>query len=221
MLKKDPSKLWFGTVVPGTMSKGGGNGPHHPSQLYAIKKYVKKGSTFLDIGIGAASTYEALEEEKFNLKYTGVDMIPAHVEWAKSQHPEADFRVDDGENLSFEDKSFDVVYSRHVVDHMPSFEKALDEHCRIAKKLVIVILWVPFNDRDEHDIKPIIDGPLDNRITYEQEFTNQYSRSKAKKYLHDKVHEGWKLLEFTEEFTDGKYKGSADHDIIIVLERER
>ena len=47
----NPEELWFNTPDTHTLCRGGGNGPAHPSQLYAIKKYVERGMYFLDYGI--------------------------------------------------------------------------------------------------------------------------------------------------------------------------
>lgn len=213
-LLKDPNTLWFNTPDPWTLCRAGGNGPAHPTQLYALKKYAKDGMSMLDIGCGSAATYEAIKTAKMNLWYVGVDMIPKNVAWCKQTFPEAVFYEGDGEKLPFEDRYFDIAYSRHVVDHMPSFEKALNEHCRVADKLVIVTLWVPFSDGDKHEIKPIVDQRgLPTEKTYETEFTNQYSRKLVKEYLENK--KGWKLLELTED-VGSEIKG---HDVVIVLER--
>ncbi len=213
---KNPDELWFNTVFPGTLCRGGGNGPNHPSQLYAVRKYVKEGMSFLDVGCGNATTAEALKDAQIKVKYKGVDMIPKHIEWCKQAFPEFEFAIEDGEELSEKDQSWDVVYSRHVIDHMPSFERALDEHCRVAGKLVIAILWYSFCDQDEHIIKNIVDGPLDARVTYSAEYLNQYSRPKVKEYLENK--KGWRLLELTEGFQNN-VGGAAQKDTIIVLER--
>lgn len=205
---KDISELWFDTVFPGTLCRGGGNGPDHPSQLYAIRKYVKSGESLLDVGCGNATTAEAIKNAKLEINYKGIDEIPKHIEWCKKAFPEFNFEVEDAEALSEKDQSWDVVYSRHVVDHMPSFEKALDEHCRVAKRLVIIILWLGFTEKEDI-IKNIVDGPLDNRRTYKYEYFNRYSREKVMEALNK---EGWRLVELTEHF-------KPKDDTIIVLER--
>lgn len=205
---KDPNKLFFNTVFPGTLCRGGGNGPNHPSQLYAIKKYVKPGESILDVGCGNATTAEAIRDAEIDVKYKGVDMIPKNIQWCKQTFPEFEFEVQDAEALSEKDKSWDVVYSRHVVDHMPSFAKALNEHCRVAKRLVIIILWLEFTDKDDR-IQKIVEDPQGKNIVYETEYYNQYGREKVIKTLNK---EGWKLVELTEHF-------KPKDDTIIVLER--
>lgn len=224
----DPETLWFNTIIPATLCKNGGNGSQHPSQIYAINKYVKSGMSLLDYGSGSATTYEALilngwkvyskttqstiRGEK-DIIYKGIDVIPKFTEYCKQTYPQVDFEI----NLTLHkidqlDKSWDVVYSRHVVDHMESFEGALDEHCRVAKKLVIIVLWVPPGDMPEHQIKHIIDQGK----VYKDEYTNQYSKPLIMKALKEKEQEGWKLEEYTEE-VGVEVKG---HDVVIVLSHE-
>ena|SRR3990167_1197552 len=210
----NPEDLWFNTPDTYTLCRGGGNGPTHPSQLYAIKKYVQSGDTFLDYGAGSGTTLEALEKADLidiAQNYTGVDIIPKNTEWCKEQWPLHNWEVNPSlHKIDQPDKSFDVVYSRHVVDHMESFEKAMDEHKRVAKKLVIIILWVGLSNQDEHEIKNIIDHRgTDHEKLYPNEYTNTYSRKKVKEYLASDPQ--WELLEFNEDIGRNQ---------VIVLERK-
>jgi SAM-dependent methyltransferase len=51
-----------------------------------------------------------------------------------------EFKVGDAENLPFADKSFDIVISSHVLEHLPNFEKGWQELCRVARHKIIVAL---------------------------------------------------------------------------------
>ncbi len=217
-------ELWFNTPDTFSLCRGGNNGPQHPSQLYAINKYVESGMSFLDYGCGSATTYEAMLKAGFinlgdptsGVDYLGLDIIPKNVDWCKETFPNGKFFVNMGiHKIDQPDKSSDVVYSRHVVDHMESFEKAMDEHCRVAKKLVIVTLWVPFSNGDEHNIQNIVDhrGTPDE-ILYPNEYTNSYSRKKVMEWINSKKE--WNLLELTED-VGAEVRG---HDIVIVLRRK-
>lgn len=214
----NPEELWFNTPDSHTLCRAGGNGPNHPSQLYAIDKYVKPGMTFLDYGAGSGTTYEALlNRDEPMVKYTGLDIIPKNVDWC-NQHFNTDvFKWNKSiHKIDQPDQSFDVVYSRHVVDHMANFEDAMDEHLRVAKKLVIVVLWVPFATASEHEIKNIVDHRgTPEEMTYTNEFTNSYSKEKVMEYLAKKQQQGWKLLELTEG-VGAEVKG---HDTVICLQR--
>lgn len=219
MVTVNPDTLWFNTPDTNTLCRAGGNGPQHPSQLYAIKKYVKPEMSFLDYGCGSGTTLEALIKywiNKINLQmsidYKGMDIIPKNVEWCRQQWPQFNFEVNtELHKITQPDKSWDVVYSRHVVDHMRSFEEALDEHCRVAKKLVIIVLWRPLGEGGEHQIKNIVDQGK----VYENEYTNDYSREKVVEACNGKSKEGWKTLEITE----GVGKEVKGWDTVIVLQK--
>ena len=196
----NPEELWFNTPDTFSLCRGGSNGPKHESQLYAIKKYVKPGMSFLDYGCGSATTFEAIQKElpELDLTYCGVDIIPKNIEWCKENYPTGKWFVNkDIHKISDIDKNWDVVYSRHVIDHMESFEKAMDEHKRVAKKLVIAILWTGFVNGDEHEIKNIVDQRgLPTEKLYPNEYTNNYSRKKVVEYLN--ADPEWELLELNE-----------------------
>jgi ubiquinone/menaquinone biosynthesis C-methylase UbiE len=68
-------------------------------------------------------------------------------ELAKSQGVESltTFLEADAEHLPFADKSFDVVISSHVLEHLPDFDQGFRELCRVARKRVIVALPTGLN----------------------------------------------------------------------------
>jgi ubiquinone/menaquinone biosynthesis C-methylase UbiE len=217
----DPTKLWFNTPETDTLCRGGTNGPAHPTQIYAIEKYVDTGMSFLDYGCGSGTTLEAIinyskDKNDFSLDYTGTDVIPKNIEWDKKQWPDFKFVLNTKVNkITQPDKSFDVVFSRHVVDHMECFDCAVDEHCRVAKELVIIILWYSLNEGEEDIIKNIDYRHEPNGKLYPTEFLNSYSRKKVKKYLENK--EGWEVIEFTEHLGTESPTGG---DTVICLKRK-
>ena len=209
----NPEELWFNTPDSPTLCRGGSNGPAHLSQLYAIKKYVEADMSFLDYGCGSGTTLEALETAgliEIAQLYLGLDIIPKNIEWCREKWPLHKWLVNKNiHKLDPPDKSFDVVYSRHVVDHMESFEGAMDEMKRVSKNLVITVFWVPMSNQDEHEIKNIDYRPSGGKL-YPNEYTNSYSRKKVMEYL--KNDSNWELLELAEEI--------GTHDWIIVLRRK-
>jgi ubiquinone/menaquinone biosynthesis C-methylase UbiE len=220
---------WFSTPVNDTWCRLGGNGPINVSQLMPLVKYVDDFDTFLDVGCGSGTTIDALKAIKKKIKYKGVDFIESRVAWLKDKFlpytfgigalPDTTFEVQDARHLKEEDQSWDIVWSRHVIDHLDGFEQPMDEQCRVAKKYAICVLWYSLHDGDEHIIKNVIEGPMDNRKTYVDEYLNQYSRKKVKAYLDNKCKEGWGLIEFREHISwEGDKLGKGD-DTIIVLKR--
>ena len=204
---------WFLTPDSHSLCRGGTNGPQHPSQLYAIKKYVNPGESFLDYGAGSGTTYEAMKNAGIEVDYTGLDVVKKNADWSNQNFQTDRFKFNPTlHKIDAEDESFDVVFSRHVVDHMDSFERAMDEHKRVAKRLVIVVGWVPFSNQDEHGIKNIDYRPSGGKL-YPDEYTNSYSKKKVDEYLQDP---NWEVVEFSEEV--GVEVGG--HDWVIVLRRK-
>lgn len=218
----EPEKLWFNTLIPKVLCRMGNNGPKHPSQLYAIEKYVIPitkdwAVSFLDYGCGSATTYEAIQKKWPDLLgtalfYRGADIIPKNIEWCKENFPGGEWVLYDTDLIGEPDKSWDVVYSRHVVDHQKSFEFGLNEQCRVAKKLVIIVLWRPLLASDNHDIKNIFESGK----TYLNEWTNAYSRRKVMEAVYEKEKDGWRLEEIAEA-VGHEVKG---WDTVIVLSRK-
>lgn len=173
-------KLRFNEIDSNNICRMGGNGPKHKSQFEGLS-LVRDGESLLDIGFGSATTLECIKENFVdkNIKYKGVDFIDHRIPSAKKRFPDDEFEQQEAMDLDEKDNSWDVVWSRHVVDHLPGFEEALDEQLRVARKRVICILFVPPSDRDEHQIENIVkDG-----VVYENEYYNCYSKKKIKEYL--------------------------------------
>ena len=58
-----------------------------------------------------------------------------------------------GDDLPFEDDSFDFVFSSHVIEHFPDPIKALYEWVRVARRYVVVI--APHRDRTFDADRPL------------------------------------------------------------------
>src|SRR4030067_881346 len=203
---------WFATLVNDVWCRMGGNGPINVSQLMPLVKWTYDEESFLDVGCGSATTLDAIKAIKRNVKYKGVDFIDSRIEWLKQNYPGYDFENQDARHLKEEDVSWDTVWSRHVIDHLDGFEQPMNEHCRVARKRVVCILWYAMNEKEEHDIKPI----FDNGKTYPHEYLNQYSRKKIELYLEGKKTEGWKLKEYHREVSWQGGKQGKGGDTILV-----
>lgn len=77
------------------------------------------------------TTFDISEAEqlfaKLNLRYFGLDK-------------QVDFRIENGESLSFKDKSYDVIFSVNTVHHLMNPFKVIDEFLRVLSfegKLVL------------------------------------------------------------------------------------
>ena len=93
------------------------------------------GKQLLEVGFGTGT--DLLQFARGGALVTGVDLTPRSIEIARRRFEvyglPGEFLVGDGENLSFPDASFDVVYSFGVLHHTPDTERALGEIHRVLK----------------------------------------------------------------------------------------
>jgi SAM-dependent methyltransferase len=89
------------------------------------------GLEILDLGCGDGRAVELLA--KFDSpRYTGVD-IEASPEVGSRTRTDADFQTYDGQNLPFPDRTFDIVYSRQVFEHIRHPDNVAAEVLRVLK----------------------------------------------------------------------------------------
>lgn len=98
----------------------------------------------LDVGTGSGVFAE--EFLKFVPEVSGVDLNAEAIELAKKYAPKASFHIGKMEDLSFDDKSFDVVFLGHVLHETPDRKKALAEAQRCAISRVVVFEWPSFKE---------------------------------------------------------------------------
>ena len=109
------------------------------SLIETLKGLTLEDFTLLDAACASGYYAEILGSEfggKF--KYSGSDDSAAMVEMAKVKFPESHFYEEDLTNLSFEDSQFETVLVSGGLEHIPSFERAISEACRVASKYVIL-----------------------------------------------------------------------------------
>lgn len=96
--------------------------------------------TVLDVACGPGLDLEYLKTmtDKIPFAYTGIDFTPAFIDESMENHKDQDFVVADILDIPFKDASFDVVYTRHSLEHVLDPHKELDEMFRLAKKYIII-----------------------------------------------------------------------------------
>jgi SAM-dependent methyltransferase len=114
----------------------------YPDKLarYLFNRYgVKSGHTLLDIGCGRGEFLRGFIS--CGVKGFGVDRSKV----AQKYCPQADLRTADLENnpLPYEDNSFDVVYSKSVIEHFYYPEKLVQEMFRVLKPGGLAITLCP------------------------------------------------------------------------------
>lgn len=111
----------------------------HEAQYESVAKYVPKGARVLDAGCGEGALSVLLAER--GVTVVGTDISKPNIEraqaFAKERGVTIPFSVADASALPFEDQSFDVVISSHVLEHLPDFDAGLRELLRVSRGRVI------------------------------------------------------------------------------------
>jgi len=111
----------------------------------AVKPFIKKNSTFLDVGCGAGYNLKAAATE-LNCIVQGIDPEPgAHGVGRYSASSVDQLPIDQGfaEKLPYESERFEVVFSSHVLEHVNSIPQSLSEMKRVMKNDGTLIIGMP------------------------------------------------------------------------------
>jgi SAM-dependent methyltransferase len=114
---------------------------------------LRRRSKFVSGYLGSLSGIEigASSHNRFYLdainvdRYADYDTSHKRLERRLAGHVAKVDVVAPGDNLPFEDNSYDFVFSSHVIEHFPDPIKALREWVRVARRYVLVV--VPHRDR--------------------------------------------------------------------------
>jgi ubiquinone/menaquinone biosynthesis C-methylase UbiE len=138
----------------------------------------KPDTKLLEIGCGMAT--DLLQLARRGFKVTGIDLTEEGINLAQQrfdlyQQP-GELKVDDAENLSFSDDSFDIVYSFGVLHHTPDTQKSIDEVCRVLKPGGLAVIML-YNRRSfNYFVHRILDAPFDgnrkDRCPIERTYTD-------------------------------------------------
>ena len=139
-----------------------------------VRKNFKRYKSILDVGCGGSPEFYGIQKFK-KLKYTGLDITPEIVELNLAKG--INCVVGSANQIPFEDSSFDVVHSRHVIEHMEDYKKPIEEMIRVAKFLVLISFFIEPLETGE-SIKS-----LDNENTEYEIYHNQYSKSEISQLL--------------------------------------
>jgi SAM-dependent methyltransferase len=104
-----------------------------------VRKYLEPhlvpGAQVLDVGCGPGTLLGAAAADRPALG-TGIDLGPVRVRQARDKNAgnaRLQFFQGDVQELQFESGSFDVVYSRMLLQYVPDKEKAVGEMVRVCK----------------------------------------------------------------------------------------
>jgi len=151
------------------------------SSRVAVRNHLKKQAydTILDIPCGLCTDYFGLKKDTINILYKGMDYSIKLVQ--KAQKNNIDVKQGDIENIDHPENSFDVIYCRHILEHLKHYNKAMDEVIRIAKKEVIIVFFIkPSMDEDDFINLVFLNGHSVYHNRYSQKKFIQYVLSREK-----------------------------------------
>ena len=120
----------------------------HATQYEGILEFVLPGMRVLDAGCGDGVLSILMANKGATV--VGCDFSLPNIEAAKEYAAEhhitnVEFLVGDAEHLPFPDSSFDLVVSSHVLEHLPDFDKGLQEVLRVTKKRAVIAIPTALN----------------------------------------------------------------------------
>jgi SAM-dependent methyltransferase len=101
-----------------------------------LEPHLFPGAQVLDVGCGPGTILGAAASQGRRARGTGVDLAPIRIRQAQQKNAEnarLQFVRGDVQELQFESGTFDVVYSRMLLQYVPDKEKAVAEMVRVCK----------------------------------------------------------------------------------------
>lgn len=109
----------------------------YESEKFFLSRVLEAGHSILDIGCATGGFVNVFRGYEPSILYTGVDISAEMIRQARILHPDIHFEVTDGDNLPFENNSFDIVFSSGALHMAPNWRGILAEGWRVAKQFFI------------------------------------------------------------------------------------
>lgn len=100
-----------------------------------------------DFGCGPCLEYDALKNDNYEVEYLGIDSCLHLKEYNESRG--VNFLNSPVEKTGLKDSSYELSYSRHVLEHLPTYKDALKEMIRVASKYVVHIFFIKPSETEE------------------------------------------------------------------------
>ena len=116
-----------------------------------------KVESVLEFGCGTGAVLSQVARIGVGSRHVGVDLADPALH-RDANAATLDLRRIDAGSLPFEDRSFDLVYASHVIEHIPDPRAALAEIARVARKWVYVEVPCELHVRSNHaDLQRTLD----------------------------------------------------------------
>lgn len=115
----------------------------------------------LDYGCGQGRWAGLLAKKFPNARITGIDISSKAIEKAGAANPKHKFYVFNGEKAPFEEGSFELVFTFHVLEHVPDIKAAVSDIARLVKNggyLCVIFPCGNDNSFEERIVRMIEEG---------------------------------------------------------------
>jgi len=123
----------------------------------------KPGGKLLEVGCSMGT--DLLQLARRGMKVTGIDLTEEGIKLAEKRFAmyglPAELKIDDAENLSFADNTFDVVYSFGVLHHTPDTQKSIDEVLRVLKPGGLAVIMLYHRRSFNYVVHRLLNAPFD------------------------------------------------------------
>lgn len=130
---KIPKGYYLSQTSKSSSGRGGKWGIRTGQSVNQYLKYFK--GKILEVGCNDGFAMECLQKKGFEVK--GIDIAKHKLKIAKDYGLKVCFGYQ--EKIPFKDKSFDTIFSSHVLEHSYDTKQAVNEYQRVSKRAIIII----------------------------------------------------------------------------------
>jgi SAM-dependent methyltransferase len=114
-------------------------GPSHPSRV-RIMQLIKGYDSLLDVGCGPGIAFSMVMSAYPSIDYVGVDVTDKFISFCQRRWPSSRqrFMKLSVYDLKRIDRTFDVVMCRHLLEHLPNHEIAIQSMYDLADKALLL-----------------------------------------------------------------------------------
>ena len=177
------------------------------------EKYLKPGSTILDLGAGSGRSYSHFNKKGY--KYIGLDFSEKMKDYAYKIHGEFPYIVDDMVNIKehFGNESVDSVFAIYSLFHLPTedLKIVIKNIYDILKKDGILFLSFALGNKEEFVDEPYLKDKGNNVL---------YMNYLTKNEIYDLLN-GFEILYETEKHETGdNVIGEDGNDAIYIISKK-